>query len=111
MTVPHRILMGPVESGMAIRDDSLSSRYINYFEASAAGPALIHRPSDMQPSARDLDLGHIHEPAIPDRVPEPEGNIDRRRCQARSLAKLIVAQRAEVKIQDTASDIDLARFC
>jgi len=54
MTVPHRILMGPVESGMDIRNDSLSSRYIDYFEARAAGPALMHRPSDMHQTLETL---------------------------------------------------------
>lgn len=59
MTLPHRIVTGPMERGMANRDGSLTQRYIDYLAARAAGgAALIQLESTY---VHPVGMGHLYQ--------------------------------------------------
>lgn len=59
MTLPHRIITGPMEKGMANRDGSLTQRYIDYLAARAAGgAALIQLESTY---VHPVGMGHLYQ--------------------------------------------------
>ena len=59
MQLPHRIITGPMEKGMANRDGSLNQRYLGYLRARAAGGAGL-----MQLESTYVDtigMGHLYQ--------------------------------------------------
>ena len=59
MHLPHRIITGPMEKGMANRDGSLTQRYLGYLRARAAGGAGL-----MQLESTYVDtigMGHLYQ--------------------------------------------------
>ncbi len=59
MSLPHRIITGPMERGMANRDGTLTPRYISYLEARAAGGAgLIQVESTY---VDPIGMGHLFQ--------------------------------------------------
>ena len=59
MSLPHRIITGPMERGMANRDGTLTPRYISYLQARAAGGAgLIQVESTY---VDPIGMGHLFQ--------------------------------------------------
>lgn len=59
MKLPHRIIMGPMEKGMANRDGTLTQRYLGYLRARAAGGAgLIQLESTYVDT---IGMGHLYQ--------------------------------------------------
>lgn len=59
MALPHRIITGPMEKGMANRDGTLTQRYIDYLAARAAGgAALIQLESTY---VHPVGMGHLYQ--------------------------------------------------
>jgi len=59
MTLPHRIITGPMEKGMAQRDGTLSRRYLGYLAARARGGAgLIQLESTYVDT---IGMGHLYQ--------------------------------------------------
>lgn len=59
MDLPHRIITGPMEKGMANRDGTLTQRYLGYLRARAAGGAGL-----MQLESTYVDtigMGHLYQ--------------------------------------------------
>lgn len=59
MTLPHRIICGPMEKGMANRDGTLTPRYVAYLEARAAGGAglIVVESTYVDP----IGMGHLFQ--------------------------------------------------
>lgn len=59
MRLPHRIITGPMEKGMANRDGSLTQRYLGYLRARAQGGAgLIQLESTYVDT---IGMGHLYQ--------------------------------------------------
>jgi 2,4-dienoyl-CoA reductase-like NADH-dependent reductase (Old Yellow Enzyme family) len=59
MTLPHRIITGPMEKGLANRDGTLNQRYVDYLVARAAGGAgLIQVESTY---VHPVGMGHLFQ--------------------------------------------------
>lgn len=59
MRLPHRIITGPMEKGMANRDGSLTQRYVGYLRARAQGGAgLIQLESTYVDT---IGMGHLYQ--------------------------------------------------
>lgn len=59
MCLPHRIITGPMERGMANRDGTLTTRYIEYLAARAAGGAALLQLESTYVDPRGM--GHLFQ--------------------------------------------------